>query len=76
MLKELNVDQARFIALLANTAREQRDALLGNVAEDDLGGVTPARGQHNPTAELGVRTTSCRRFSAGGGSAGGNKLAA
>lgn len=54
MLKELNVDQAHFIALLANTARKQRDALLGNVAEDDLGGVTPGRGQHNPTAELGV----------------------
>jgi uncharacterized protein DUF3775 len=49
----LNVDQARFIALLARTARTQRDALLGNVAEDDLGGVTPGRGEHNPTAELG-----------------------
>ena len=37
-----------------NTARAQRDALLGNVAEDDLDGPTPARGEHNPTAELGV----------------------
>jgi hypothetical protein len=54
MLKELNADQARFIALLANVAREQRDALLGHVVERDLDGVTPARGQHNPTAELGV----------------------
>jgi hypothetical protein len=54
MLKELNVDQAHFIALLANTARMQRDALLGNVAEHDLDGATPGRGQHNPTAELGV----------------------
>ena len=54
MLKDLHVDQARFIALLANTARAQRDALLGNVAEDDLDGPTPGRGEHNPTAELGV----------------------
>ncbi len=53
MLKELNVDQARFIALLARTARTQRDALLDNVAEEDLGGITPGRGEHNPTAELG-----------------------
>ena len=54
MLKDLHVDQARFIALLANTARAQRDALLGNVAEDDLDGPMPGRGEHNPTAELGV----------------------
>jgi hypothetical protein len=53
MLKDLNADQARFIALLARTARTQRDALLGNVAEEDLDGVTPGRGEHNPTAELG-----------------------
>ena len=53
MLKELNVDQARFIALLARTARTQRDALLGHVAERALGGTTPGRGEHNPTAELG-----------------------
>ncbi len=54
MLKDLHVDQARFIALLASTARAQRDALLGNVAEEDLDGPTPGRGEHNPTAELGV----------------------
>src|SRR5665647_74614 len=54
MLKDLHVDQARFIALLANSARAQRDALLGNVAENDLDGPTPGRGEHNPTAELGV----------------------
>jgi hypothetical protein len=54
MLKDLHLDQARFIALLANTARAQRDALLGNVAEDDLDGPMPGRGEHNPTAELGI----------------------
>lgn len=53
MLKELRVDQARFIALLGKAARAQRDALLGNVAEEALGGVTPGRGEHNPSAELG-----------------------
>lgn len=54
MLKELNADQARFIALLAKAARTQRDAVLGNVAEAGLGGLTPGRGEHNPTAELGL----------------------
>ena len=36
MLKDLNVDQARFIALLARSARTQRDALLGHVAKELL----------------------------------------
>ncbi len=54
MLKALNVDQARFIALLARTARTQRDAVLGNVAEADLGGAAPGRGAHNPVADLGL----------------------
>ncbi len=54
MLKDLNLDQVHFIALLARTARTQRDALLGNVAEQDLDGMTPGRGDHNPTADLGL----------------------
>ena len=53
MLKDLNVDQARFVAILARTARMQRDSLLGNVPEGELGGSQPGRGEHNPTAELG-----------------------
>jgi hypothetical protein len=53
MLKELNVDQARFVALLAKAARAQRDDMLGNVAENDLADVKAARGEHNPTAALG-----------------------
>jgi hypothetical protein len=44
MLKDLNIDQARFIALLARTARTQRDALLGHVAERTLGGTIPPAG--------------------------------
>jgi hypothetical protein len=54
MLKELSAAQARFVATLAKAARAQRDALLGNVAEDELDGTIPARGEHNPTAELGL----------------------
>lgn len=53
MLKELSVGQARFIALLVGAARTQRDLILGNVPEANLGGVRPGRGEHNPTAELG-----------------------
>ncbi len=54
MLKALNVDQARFVALLARTARTQRDSVLGNVAEADFGGTVPGRGVHNPVAEFGL----------------------
>ena len=54
MLKDLTVDQVHFVALLAKVARAQRDALLGNVAEDDLAKeLKPARGEHNPTVALG-----------------------
>jgi hypothetical protein len=54
VLKDLNVDQARFVALLAKAARAQRDAMLGHVPEKDLNGATVARGEHNPTASLGL----------------------
>jgi hypothetical protein len=53
MLTELTSDQAQFIALLAKTARIQRDKFLGNVAEKDLNDIEPSRGEHNPTAALG-----------------------
>jgi hypothetical protein len=52
-LKALNSDQVRFLALLAKTARLQRDKSLGNVAEHELAEITPARGEHNPIAPLG-----------------------
>jgi hypothetical protein len=52
-LKHLNVEQARFVAILAQAARIQRDEVLGNVAERDLGQTSPARGEHNPGAALG-----------------------
>jgi hypothetical protein len=53
MLKMLKRRQARFIALLAKAARDERDALLGNISEKDLGEPKPGRGEHNPTAALG-----------------------
>ena len=53
MLKDLDVNQARFVALLAKAARAQRDDLLGNVPEDDLAALKAARGEHNPTVALG-----------------------
>jgi len=54
MLKNLKANQVHFIAMVAQTARKQRDAVLGNVAEADLGGPTPARGAHNPVADIGL----------------------
>ncbi len=53
MLRELDKRQAHFIALLAKVARMQRDKLLGNAAEQNLGGTKSSRGEHNPTAQLG-----------------------
>jgi Protein of unknown function (DUF3775) len=53
MLRKLSVEQARWVANLAKAAREDRDALLDNVAEDDLSRTSPVRGERNPTAALG-----------------------
>lgn len=52
MPSELSSYQARFVALLAKAARMQRDASIGHVAEEDLGGIEPVRGEHNPAAGL------------------------
>ena len=53
MLNDLNVDQARFIALLAKAARAERDAMLGHGADRNLNPkeATPTRGERNPSAE-------------------------
>ncbi len=53
MLEDLNVDQARFVALLAKTARAERDAMLGHGPDRDLSKTTAARGERNPTVALG-----------------------
>lgn len=54
MLKALNIDQVHFVALLAKTARTQRDAFLLRVREGAFSEPKAARGQHNPTAALGL----------------------
>lgn len=56
MLKELNVDQARFVAILAKAARVQRDEVLREVGEKVLVDVKPARGEHNPAATVGLES--------------------
>ena len=54
MLNDLNVDQARFIALLAKAARAERDAMLGHGPDSNLSPkeATPTRGERNPSAVL------------------------
>ena len=52
MLRTLNRGQVRFIALLAKAARDERDSLLGNIREKELGEPKPERGEHNPTEAL------------------------
>lgn len=54
MIKELNTDQVHFIAILAKAARTQRDEMLREVREGELSDVTAGRGEHNPTAMLGL----------------------
>ncbi len=53
MLRELSVDQAKFVAILAKAARTERDEFLAKVAEKDINGVQSAKGEHNPIAQLG-----------------------
>ncbi|MBO0752624.1 MAG: DUF3775 domain-containing protein [Bradyrhizobiaceae bacterium] len=56
MLKELNHDQAEFVAVLAKSVRAQRDSSIAEVAEADFAEPKSARGEHNPTAQLGFVT--------------------
>ena len=53
MLKDLNTDQARFVALLAKAARAERDAMLGHGPDRTLSEAVASRGERNPTAALG-----------------------
>jgi hypothetical protein len=54
MLKALRADQAHFVALLAKTARMERDAFLGSVREEAFSEPKAAHGEHNPIAALGL----------------------
>jgi len=53
MLKDLNTDQARFVALLAKAARAERDAMLGHGPDRNLNEATATHGERNPMAALG-----------------------
>jgi uncharacterized protein DUF3775 len=53
MLKDLNTDQARFVALLAKAARAERDAMLGHGPDRTLNEAAATRGERSPTAALG-----------------------
>ena len=53
MLKDLNTDQARFVALLAKAARTERDAMLGHGPSRTLNEAAATRGERNSTAALG-----------------------
>ena len=63
MLSDLNMDQACFIAILAGSARRQRDLLLGNVAEKDLGGSEPWPWRAQSNRSVGIRTAHSERVS-------------
>jgi hypothetical protein len=67
ILQHLSEEQARFIALLAKTARAQRDSLLGNVRDGRLATAPgPGKGDHNPTADLGFEPVTAETPQAGG----------
>lgn len=51
-MHELDVLEVRRIAELALEARKVRDRLLEKVPDSDLGEPKPARGEHNPAANL------------------------
>ena len=53
MVKALTSEQVRFVALLAKTARAERDSFLGTV-EDKMAESKPARGEHDPTAGVNM----------------------
>jgi hypothetical protein len=53
MLKDLNRDQAEFVAVLARAVRAQRDSSITEVREADLAEPKPVRGEHNPMGRLG-----------------------
>jgi hypothetical protein len=53
MLKNLNRDQAEFVAQLAKATRIERDAAIVEVRDADLAEPKPARGEHNPAADVG-----------------------
>jgi hypothetical protein len=54
MLEKISVPEVKHIAELANAVRTLRDHLLDKIRDEALAEPKPARGQHNPTAMLGL----------------------
>lgn len=54
MLKNISVSEVRHIAGLANAVRSSRDDLIDKIRDEAVADFKPARGEHNPTAVLGL----------------------
>lgn len=54
MFERITIKQVRQVADLAKEARTARDRALLELPERDLGEPTPARGEHNPAAAVGL----------------------
>ena len=63
MLHEIEILEARRIAELAAAAREVRDRLIEKISEEQLGEPSPARGEHNPLANVGLEGLAPSRAS-------------
>jgi hypothetical protein len=54
MLEKITVAEVKHVAGMAKAAREARDKMLDKIRDEDLGEPKPARGEHNPSAGLGL----------------------
>ena len=54
MLEKIAAEEVKRIAGLAKAAREARDRMLEKIPDGALDQPTPARGEHNPAAALGL----------------------
>jgi len=54
MLDKINIAEVKHIAEMAKAARDARDQMLDKIRDKDLGEPKPARGEHDPSANLGL----------------------
>lgn len=54
MLEKIGAEEVKHIAWLAKAAREARDVMLEKVLGEAMGEPSPAKGEHNPAAALGL----------------------